>query len=46
MLLTVKKCIRGGIFHVIHWYAKANNKYMGHNGENGESLYRMYWDID
>ena len=28
MLLMVKKWIRGGICHAIHWYAKANNKYM------------------
>ena len=28
MLLVVEKGIRGGICHVIHSYAKANNKYM------------------
>ena len=28
MLLTVKKGIRGGICHLIHRYAKANNEYM------------------
>ena len=28
MPLMVKKDIRGWIFHVIYWYAKANNKYM------------------
>ena len=28
MLLMVEKGIRGGICHAIHWYAKANNKYM------------------
>ena len=28
MLLMVKKGIRGGIFHAVHSYAKANNKYM------------------
>ena len=28
MLLMVEKEIRGGIYHAIHRYAKANNKYM------------------
>ena len=28
MLLMVEKGTRGGIFQVIHSYAKANNKYM------------------
>ena len=28
MLSMVKKGIRGGIFHTIHRYTKANNKYM------------------
>ena len=28
MLLMVEKGIRGGICHLIHPYAKANNKYM------------------
>ena len=27
-LLMVEKCIRGGIWHSIYQYAKANNKYM------------------
>ena len=26
MLLMVEKGTRGGTFHAIHWYAKANNK--------------------
>ena len=26
MLLMVEKCIRGGICHAIHWYAKADNQ--------------------
>ena len=28
MLLIVKKGIRGGLFHSINRYIKANNKYM------------------
>ena len=27
MLLMVEECMRGRIFHSIHRYAKANNKY-------------------
>ena len=39
MLLMVKKDIRGGICHAIHWYGKANNKYMKDYDENKESSY-------
>ena len=35
-VLMVEKCIRGGICHSIHRYAKANNKYMK-NYENKKS---------
>ena len=28
MILMNKKGVRGGMCHAIHWYAKANNKYM------------------
>ena len=28
MLLIVEKGIRVGIYHAIHWHAKANNKYV------------------
>ena len=34
MLLMLKKDIRGGICHAIHWYVKANNKYMKNYDKN------------
>ena len=42
MLLMIEKCIRGGICHTIHRYAKANNKYMKDYDKNEESLYLKY----
>ena len=39
MLLMIEKGIKGGICHAIHWYAKANNKYMrGYNKDEEESF--------
>ena len=46
MLLMVKKGIRGGTCHAIHWYAKANNKYMKDYDKNNESSYIKYWDVN
>ena len=43
MLLMVEKGIRGGICHAIHWYAKANNKYMKNYDKTKESAYIKYW---
>ena len=43
MLLMVEKCIRRGIFHAIHQYAKANNKYMKDDDNNEELSYLQYW---
>ena len=34
----VKKGIRGGIYHALHGYAKANNKYMKDYDKNKEFL--------
>ena len=45
MLLMIEKGIRGGITHVIHRYAKANNKYMKNYDKNKESLYTIYVDV-
>ena len=44
MLLVVEEGIRGGIFHSIHRYAKANNKYMKNYNNNEESSYIQYLD--
>ena len=34
MLLIFQKGIRGGIYHAIHRYAKANNKLMKNHDKN------------
>ena len=47
MLLMVEEGIRGGICHLIHRYAKANNKYMkSYNNNNEESSYIQYLDAN
>ena len=46
MLLMIEKGIREGICHTIHWYAKANNKYMKDYEKNKESSYFKYWDVN
>ena len=42
MLIIVEKGIRGGIFHAIHRYLKANNKYMKNLNKSKESSYIQY----
>ena len=42
MLLTIKKGIRGTMYHTVHQYAKANNKCMKEHDQNKESPYLMY----
>ena len=44
ILLMVEKSTRGRICHVIHQYAKANNKYMKHKQK--EPSYLNYWDVN
>ena len=46
MFLIVEKGIRGGIFHSIHKYAKANNKYMKNYDKDKESSYFKYLDAN
>ena len=46
MLLKVEKGIRGGMSHVIHRYAKTNNKYMKNYDKNIISSYLMYLDAN
>ena len=46
MLLMFEKGTRRGIYHSIHRYAKANNKYMKNYDKNIESSYLMYLDAN
>ena len=46
MFLMVEKCIREGISHSIHRYAKANNKYIKDYDKNKEPSYLQYWDTN
>ena len=46
MLLMAEKDIQGGICHVIHRYAKANNKYMKNYDKNIKSSYLIYICMD
>ena len=46
MLPMVEEGVRGGIYHSIHRYAKANNKYMKNYNNNEESSYIQYLDAN
>ena len=46
ILLMVEKGIRGGICHVIHRYAKANNKYMKDYNKDEEESFLEYLDAN
>ena len=45
MFLMIEKGIGGEIFHSVHQYEKANNKYIKDYCENKESSYLMHWDV-
>ena len=42
----VEKGIRGGIYHAIYQYVKANKKYMKDYEKTKESLYLKYLDVN
>ena len=46
MLLIIEKGIRGGICHIVHRYAKANNKYIKNYDKSKESSYIQYSDAN
>ena len=46
MLIIVEKGIRGGIFHAIHRYAKANNKFLIYYDENKKISYILHLDAN
>ena len=46
MLLMVGKGIKGGIFHAMHRYAKASNKYMKNYDKNKEPSCIHYLDAN
>ena len=46
MLLMIEKEVRGGTFHTVYRYAKANQKCMGDHDQNKESLHLTYLDAN
>ena len=46
MLLMIEEGIRGGIYHAIQRYAKANNKYMNDYNKDKEPSYIQYLDAN
>ena len=42
----IEEGIRGGIYHAVHRYAKANNEYMKDYDESKESSYIQYLDAN
>ena len=46
LLLMVEKGIRGELYHTMHQYATANNKYLRKHNKDKELSYLMYWDAN
>ena len=46
MLFMVERGLRGGMYHSIYWYAKANNKCMKDYDKIKESSHLKYWDLN
>ena len=46
MLLMIESGMRGGVCHVIHSYAEANNKYMNNYDENKEPSFLSFLDAN
>ena len=46
MLLMIEEGIRGRIYHAVHRYSKANNKYMKNFDKSKESSYIQYLDVN
>ena len=46
MLMMIEKEVRGGIYHAIYRYAKANNKNMKNYNKNIELPYLIYLDTN
>ena len=46
MLLMVETGIRDGIYHAMHRYGEANNKYMKNDNKDKDSWYLMYLDTN
>ena len=46
MYIMIEKCIRGGLCHAIHRYAKTNKKYIENCDKNKELSYLKYWDVN
>ena len=46
MLLILEKGVRGGIYHSIQRYAKANKKYVKDYDKTKETSYLRYWDVN